>query len=413
MTKYIPRHLAERLRNYLGQFPCVLVLGARQVGKSTFLAHELQGWRRADLERPGDIETVARDVALFVEDHPRQVWFDEAQRIPELFTVLRGAIDRDRRPGRFVLSGSASPSLLRGVSETLAGRMGLLELGPLTATEQLEKPPGRFLQRLFSGEPFGDWLPSLEVSGRGSDPRLFWLRGGYPEPVLHLEGQAAWRWFDSYVRTVGERDLSAVSGRLTPVALARLLRMLAARQGQKVNVSDLARDFGASAKTIDGYLDALEGAFLWRRLPPYRANIGKRLTSAPKGYIADSGLLHHLLDIATLDHLETHPALGPSWEGWLIEQLWRQASLMEPPPRFHYWRTQAGAEVDLVLELGSRLVPIELKYAAQIGSMELRGMRQFLGDFPIQAAAGFVLYRGKEVRRVEANIWLVPVEAAL
>ena len=188
--------------------------------------------------------------------------------------------------------------------------------------------------------------------------------------------------------------------------------MLAVRHGQTINSSQLGRDFGATSKTINDYLDILEGSFLWYRLPPYRANIGKRLTSAPKGYLADTGLLHHLLDITSLSHLEAHPVLGPSWEGWVIEQLRRQIALMEPPARLYYWRTQAGAEVDLVLELADRLIPIEIKHGAEIGAMEIRGLKQFLHDFSTQATTGFVIYRGKEFRRMESNIWLVPVETA-
>jgi len=197
MPRYVPRHLSAQLDDYLGQFPCVLQLGARQAGKSTFLAHELTGWLRIDLERPVDAERVARDATLFIQDHPERVWFDEAQRVPELLTVLRGAIDRDRRPGRFVLSGSASPSLLRGVSETLAGRMGLLELGTLTAAEQLERETGAFVNELFAGALSGESLLYLESGLESSDLRRFWFRGGYPEPALHLNEQAAWRWFDS------------------------------------------------------------------------------------------------------------------------------------------------------------------------------------------------------------------------
>lgn len=412
MSRYLRRHLSRPFTAYIRQFPCVLLLGARQVGKSTFLSRELDGWRRVDLERPVEAERVARDAALFVADHPRAVWFDEAQRVPELFTVLRGEIDRGRRPGRFVLSGSASPSLLRGVSETLSGRVGILELGPLSAAEQAETAPCRFLSGLFGGRRPATGGRSLLAVDGGPDVRPLWFRGGYPEPVLHLDARGAWRWFDSYVRTLSERDLSAISGALTPVALARLLRMLAARHGQPINVSQLARDFGANVRTIAGYLDALEGSFLWRRLPAYRANVGKRLTSAPRGYIVDSGLLHYLLDIVSLDGLSTNPVLGASWEGWVTEQLWRQAALMEPRPRFYYWRTQAGAEVDLVLELGGRLVPIEIKHAAEVRSMELRGLKQFLADFAKLAPWGVVLYRGNEVRRIEPRIWLVPVHAA-
>jgi uncharacterized protein len=412
MPGYVPRHLSSRFHEYLGQFPCVLLLGARQVGKSTFLEHELKGWQRVDLERPVDAERVARDVTLFIQDHPERVWFDEAQRVPELLTVLRSAIDRDRRPGRFVLSGSASPSLLRGVSETLAGRMGILELGPLTAAEESETQACAFVRKLFECGVSGETFPRESSAQEDPGLRTVWFRGGYPEPALHLNEQGAWRWFDSYVRTLSERDLAPVSARWTPVALRRLLRMLAARHGQTINVSQLGRDFGVTTRTMNDYLDILEGSFLWGRLPSYRANIGKRLTTAPRGYLADTGLLHHLLDIASLSQLEAHPVLGPSWEGWVIEQLRRQVALMEPPPRLHYWRTQAGAEVDLVLELAGRLIPLEIKHGAEIGAMEIRGLKQFLQDFGARATPGLVIYRGKDFRRIDSNIWLVPAEAA-
>ena len=413
MHRYVPRHLSSRLHDYLGQFPCVLLLGARQVGKSTFLAQELEGWMRVDLERPVDADRVARDATLFVQDHPEHVWFDEAQRVPQLFTVLRSAIDRDRRPGRFVLSGSASPSLLRGVSETLAGRMGILELGPMTAAEQLEEGSASFVEKLLTEKTLDSGPPAGVDSGSSPvDLRELWFRGGYPEPVLHLNEQGAWRWFDSYVRTLSERDLAPLGSRLTPVALRRLLRMLAARNGQTINVSQLARDFGATAKTMNDYLDVLEGSFLWLRLVSYRTNIGKRLTAAPKGYLSDTGLLHHLLDITSFRQLEVHPLLGASWEGWVIEQLRRQGELLEPPPRLHYWRTQAGAEVDLVLERGGRLFPVEIKHGTELGAMEIRGLKQFLHDHSKQADKGVVIYRGREFRRMESDIWLVPVEAA-
>ena len=412
----IPRHLSARLRAYLAQFPCVLVLGARQTGKSTFLSHELDGWQRIDLEDPGQTGLVAAAPDLYLRDHPRRVWFDEAQRVPELFSALRYSIDQERTPGRYVLSGSASPALVRDVSESLAGRVGILHLGPLTAAEQLVLPPPDFLTVALGESQPHRLVEALAVSGVPPDEMLrrIWLRGGYPEPVLMSDSVAAWRWFDSYVRTVGERDLQSAAPGLGPAGLARLLRLVAARHGQLTNTASLSRDLGATARTIGRHLDALEGSYLWRRLPPYLANIGKRLSRSPKGALVDSGLLHHLLHVHDLDTLEAHPVFGPSWEGWIGEQLLRQADLLEPAPDVYHWRTQAGAEVDLVFEsAGGALLPVEIKHATRLSPMQLRGLSRFLDDFADRAPLGIVIYRGRQVARATDNIVLVPVGAAL
>ena len=412
---YLHRHLQSRLLAYLGQFPCVLLLGARQVGKSTFLRHTLSGWRAIDLENPADAALVEQAPDLYLRDHPQRVWFDEAQQAPILFPALRHAIDQDRRPGRFVLSGSASPSLVRGVSETLAGRVGILHLGPLTAAERLAAPPAHFLSDLFQTRNAAELLDRLDAAPpTPRDLRPLWLRGGYPEPALMDDATAAWRYFDSYARTICERDLMPVARGLTPAQLTRLLRMLAARHSQMLNTSDLARDLGIAPRTANAYLDLLEDAFLWRRLPPYLTNIGKRLVKSPKTQIVDSGLLHHLLQIHALDILETHPALGASWEGWIGEQLLRQAELIEPAPTPYHWRTQAGAEVDLVFETtGGRLLPIEIKHATRMRPEAVRGLRHFLGDFPERSGPGVIIYRGLRAARLSENILLVPAEQAV
>jgi len=410
---YIARHLQHRFDAYLRQFPCVLLLGARQVGKSTFLRHTLADWRQVDLEQPGQAALVAEAPDLFLKDHTQRVLFDEAQRVPELFAALRYAIDQDRRPGRYVLSGSANPALVRDVSESLAGRVGILQLGPLTAAEQTGLPIPRFLGTMLKVQDAREFLDCLPLDPPPSTLNFLnlWLRGGYPEPALMSDSVSAWRWFDSYVRTVSERDLPAVAQGLTPTALDRLLRLVAARHGQCLNVANFARDLGITPRTANVYLDAVEGVFLWRRLPPYLANIGKRLVKSPKAYLVDSGLLHHLLRIHDHEALEAHPLRGASWEGWIGEQLIRQAELTEPSPAIFHWRTQAGAEVDLVFETdGGRLIPVEIKYTTRIDGFATRGLRRFLDDFPDRASFGVIIYRGETVARASANILLVPVE---
>lgn len=416
-TAYIQRMLSDRFFAYLRQFPAVLLLGARQVGKSTFLSHVLREWESIDLERPGVAERIQADIGLFLKDHSSKVWFDEAQRVPELFSALRWHIDQDRTPGRFVLSGSASPALQKEVSESLAGRIGILELGPLSLVEKEGRAASTFLKEGLDSVSAVHFLEKMNAHVLKSNPRSeirqAWLHGGYPEPSCLLKADQAWRWFDSYVRTVSERDIQGVAQGLGPVSLSRFLRMLAARHGQCLHESELARDFGVSVKTAGRYLEALEGAFLWRRLLPYFANMGKRLVKSSKGYMVDSGLLHHLLGVSSWESLEVHPLLGASWEGWVIEQLLRQAQVIEPMPAAFYWRTHAGAEVDLVLESANRLLPMEIKHRSNVGPMETRGIRHFLSDFSAKASWGIILYRGDEMLRVESDVVLVPAEMAL
>ena len=412
---YLPRHLRRNLKAHLRQFPAVLVLGARQVGKTTFLRHELKGYTHFDLEDAATAERVAEDPALFLRDRPTQVWFDEAHRVPGLFPALRVAIDSDRRPGRFVLSGSATGAMTARVSESLAGRAGVLTLEPLSVSERLRQGPSSFIRNLLQSSDAHEVLHAIVRRRALSDDliRITWLAGGFPEPALLEDTAARRRWFDAYVRLVSERDLGELHPDLRPPLVRRLLRMLAARQGQTVNLASLATEFGVPVVKVRGFLELLEGAFLWRRVEPYSANIGKRLTRSPRGWIADSGLLHALLDLRGPEDLAVHPLVGASWEGWVQAQLLAQASLLDVPPAFAYWRTHAGAEVDIVLESGNRLIPIEVKRATRIGPYELRGLTSFLEAFRKRAAFGVVLYNGEDALRASERIALVPIARIL
>ena len=411
---YIPRHLAGRVAQYLAQFPIVVVLGARQVGKTTMLQHELKGWRRMDLEDAGMAEMLGRDPGMFLHDHASKVWFDEAHRVPGLFPALRVAADRDRAPGRYVLSGSATGALTRQVSESLAGRAGLLALNPLSVSETLRRSPSAFLETVVRSPDLPAAMAGLSRRPWPETPTLnsLWAGGGFPEPAVLKDTTRRQRWFESYIRLVSERDLLPVASRLRPVAVRRFLRMLAARHGQTVNLADLARDFGTSSGSVREFLDLLEGAFLWYRVEPYLENIGKRLVRSPKGWVADSGLLHALLDVHRFEELEFHPAVGASFEGWVLQELQAQASLMDSPPRFHHWRTHAAAEVDIVLEHGRSLYPIEVKKATRIHPYDLRGMHSFMASFPGRVPFGIVLFRG-EAGRLSEHVMAVPVQEIL
>lgn len=333
----ISRRILPNIEKALVQFPAVALLGPRQAGKTT-LARSVGSSRvnslYLDLERPSDLAKLA-DPELFLSRHVDQlVVLDEIQRQPDLFPVLRALIDENRRPGRFLLLGSASPQLLRQTSESLAGRISFHELAPFDVSEI---KPGH--------------------AGLAD----FWLRGGYPLSWLAESDEASLAWRESFIITHLERDIPAFGIRIPGPTLHRFWRMLAHLHGQLWNASRLASGFGVSAPTVQHYLEILEATYMVRRLPPLHVNSGKRLVKSPKIYLRDSGLLHALLGIRSLDELAGHPVVGPSWEGWVLEQI---AQLLSPQWQLSFYRTATGAEMDVVAERGERRIGFEIKLSS-------------------------------------------------
>jgi predicted AAA+ superfamily ATPase len=368
------RARAERL---LREFPVVLVIGPRQCGKSTLVRMLRPRWRRIDLERPADVSLLQGDLEGFLEQHPDRLAIDEAQRLPELFPALRHFVDRSPRRGRYLLTGSGNPALMRTASESLAGRVALLELTPFRA---------------------------VELSGtRHGGGRWFW--GGFPPVHARRGARARAEWLASYVSTFLERDLPSLGVRLPPMRLRMLWTMLTHVHGNLLNVSDLARSLGVSSHTVSGDLDVLEQCYMLRRLPPYYANVQKRLTKSPKLYIRDTGLLHLLAGLRDPKELLTWPRRGASFEGLVVEELVAWASENFVRPEAFFWRTQAGAEVDLLLVHGRRIVPIEIKLGAAVDPRSLRGLRQCMADLGLRR--GFVVNTGAE-RRSVGPIEVVP-----
>ena len=282
---------------------------------------------------------------------------DEIQRLPSLFALIRALVDENRRPGRFLILGSASPGIIRNSSETLAGRIAYKELAPISLREL---PPDFPLDQ-------------------------HWLCGGFPEPLLSLPPAVAWRWLDQFIGTFLERDLRILGYEIAPATMRRVLLMLTTAHGNLLNVSEISRSLGISAPTLTRYLDILEGSFLIHRLPPIHANINKRLVKAPKFYFRDSGIFHALSGITSTEQLLNHRTLGASWEGYVIEQIRRCL-----PERWHmnFYRTQAGAESDLVLaNAAGHLFQVEIKrsLSAPVG----RSFGQVAND--LQPGGRFIL----------------------
>ena len=334
----IDRKLTETLLKRLNQTPAVVLLGSRQVGKTT-LARGLNLGKPShylDLERPSDIAKLA-DPELYLSGFSdRLVILDEVQRVPDLFSVLRSLIDERRRAGektaQFLLLGSASPELLQQSSETLAGRISYLEL-PLLQLTELEEP--------------------IQAQS------LHWLRGGYPDSYLASGEEASIQWREDFITSYVERYLPQQGITAPPILLRRFCTMLAHQQGATINLSKLAGSLGIDGKTARRYLDLLEGLYLVRSLPPWTRNAGKRLVKAPKVYWRDSGILHALAGLPTLEKVLGHPLCGSSWEGYCMEQILNQ--LPKGATASHY-RTQAGAEIDLVIEQrDGQVLAVEIK----------------------------------------------------
>lgn len=333
----INRRLITDLTRALVQFPAAALLGPRQSGKTTLakiIAAQHPDSIYLDLERPSELAKLTAPELFLSRYADRLIVLDEIQRQPELFPILRALIDEKRKPGRFLLLGSASPQLLRQASESLAGRISFHELAPFDMGE------------------IG--LTHFELQS-------FWLRGGYPPSWLAKTEQASMAWRESFISTHLERDIPSFGIRVPGTTMRRFWQMLAHLHGQLWNASRLASGFGVSAPTVEHYLDILEATFMVRRLLPLHVNLGKRLVKSPKVYLRDSGLLHALLGVVTLDDLSGHPVLGASWEGWALEQI---AQLLGPQWQLSFYRTAAGAEIDVVAERGNLKIGFEIKFSS-------------------------------------------------
>ncbi len=384
-SQMLARNAEPQLRKLAARFPAVIMLGPRQCGKTTLARHFVAG-RYFDLEKPSDLQVFSGDIEYAMRQLNGPLILDETQALPALFPVLRSLIDESRRTnGRFFLLGSVSPELVRNISESLAGRVGILELTP-------------FLY--------------LEVAGRRAVKlETMWQRGGFPDAFL-ARGDEAWQeWQESYLRTFVERDVARHRLTISSAEVRRLMTMLAHSHGGLLNYSSLGRSLGYSHHTVQNLLDLLEGYFLVRRLAPYHANLGKRLVKAPKVYIRDSGLLHHLLGIRNMDSLFVSPARGNSFEGFLIEQIIALENLHTPGSGFHFFRTYTGAEIDLLIDRGQSRIGFEFKAGVATTPGDWAQLQAGIADGLIDR--GILVYNGPRSFQVSDAIRVVPAKELL
>lgn len=375
------KHLSI-ITDKLNHFAVIGLLGARQIGKTT-LAQEIASHQPSlylDLENYQDLAKLEDPIAYLEAHEDKLIILDEIQQKPDIFMTLRGLIDKRRRLGQrygqFLILGSASLDLLRQSSESLAGRISYIEMSPISVAE-------------------------IPTSTKPPDLYRLWLCGGFPDSLLAPSLEASMGWRQAFIKTYLERDIPQFGPRIPAETLRRLWTMLAHIQGTPFNAARLASSLGLSGQTVSRYVDLLSDLFLVRRLAPWHGNVGKRLIKSPKIYVRDSGIVHSLLSIPTLDNLLSHPIAGPSWEGFAIDNL---LSFLPIGTESYFYRTARGAEIDLVLKVpDGRLIAIEIKRSS-VPKVE-RGFHEACKD--IQPTHCYVVYDGKEKFSLSARIMAI------
>ena len=404
----VRRNLAGRIDRLLGVFPVVMLVGARQTGKTTLSRMVRPGWRYFDLENAADHDLITRDYDFFFREYPRGVVIDEAQEDPRLFRQLRGVVDADRREsGRFLLTGSSSPDLLREAGDSLAGRIAIVEVGTLKINETAQLPLPSFyhlLERELSRETLQE-IRALECPV--PDVLPYFLRGGYPEPALFADDFAYGAWMESYFRTYVDRDIRKLFPRLDAVRYRRFVRMLSSLSGTVINKAQLGRSVDVSEVTIRDYLEIADKTFFWRLIPSYLDARAGSVLKSPKGLVRDSGINHYLAGIDSRDKLLRAPQVGQNFESFIIEELVKgvQATGVTRWDYYHF-RTRNGAEVDLILEGSFGLLPIEIKFGRRTGLKQVEGLRRFIARHELPF--GIVVNNGDHVEMLGDTIVQVP-----
>jgi hypothetical protein len=386
------RPLATSIEAALRDTPVVCLLGARQSGKSTLARTLVPQYVYVTFDDAATLDFARSDPTGFVAALPPRVILDEVQRVPELLRSIKLAVDQDRRPGRFVITGSANLLLLPRLGDSLAGRMEVLQLHPLTAAEQA-RVPGNFLAALLSGQ----LKPSVGGSAPPEGPTLAEriVAGGFPEAVAR-PAQRARAWHRAYLRSLLERDVQDVARVRDPAAVGRLLELLVLRTGELLNTSSLGNDLDVRRETVEHYLAVCERLYLVRRLPSWHSNPANRLVKAPKVHLLDTGLAATLLGLSAAEWTTQRTRFGHLLESFVVQQLIAQAGWTDPDLRFWHYRDKDKVEVDLVITRGQRTWGVEVKSSMTATSSDGRGLRRLAEHCGPDYQGGVVLYGGED-----------------
>ncbi|MGD9108604.1 MAG: ATP-binding protein [Gammaproteobacteria bacterium] len=403
----IKRNLFSQVTDLLEYFPIVVILGARQTGKTTLSKQIAPNWKYLDLENPRDYDNFTTDPIFVFERYPQKLIIDEAQEYPDLFKILRGVIDANRnQKGRYILTGSSNPELKNHVAETLAGRVATIELGTLKANEYYDKPLSQFYdlfkQKLSKGNIVSGAPPLTQ-----KEINYMWLRGGFPEPIQYNDAQyQTWmqKYFDSYIN----RDLAKLFPKLNKIAYSRFINILGSLSGSILNKANIGRAVEVHESTIREYLEIAEGTYIFRLLLSYEKSKTKSIVKMPKGYIRDTGLIHYLQKISDNESLYNNQIVGRSFESFVIEELFKgiEAAGISNVNSFYY-RTRNGAEIDLILDGYFGVLPIEIKYGSTVLSRQLQTLERFVIENKLPF--GMIINQSKQVEWLRPRIIQIPV----
>ena len=378
----VKRFQSHKIKRLLKSFAAVVVTGPRQAGKSTIARMVADNWLYFDLENPGHFDRIHDDPVLFFRENPEYIIIDEAQRSPRLFEVLRGVIDADRnKKGRFILTGSASFELISAISETLAGRVAIVELAPLKVDEALGRPLPSFYE-LFEKKinpEFAAIISKLPLTKTHAELKQGLLNGGFPEPCLKGDKEFLLDWMDNYFDTYINRDIRYLFPRLDIVRYRRVVAMLSSLSGTIINKSEISRSIEVKEKSVRDYLEIISGTYFWRELPAFLTPKIKTTQKLSKGHFCDSGLGLFLQNIHSMQDLDSYPKLGNYFEAFIVEELIRGFQAVKIRNlKFHHFRTKAGGEIDLIVTGSFGTLPIEVKYASNVRAKQVLSLKNFV-----------------------------------
>ena len=408
---YIPRHREKQLQELLSFFPVVVLIGARQVGKSTMLKNMFPNYDYVVFDSVLDIENARKEPDLFLQNHTLPIILDEIQYAQELLSSIKRLVDTKKTPGQFIITGSQQWSILKSLSESLAGRAVILDLYPFSLQEQYLQSP--WLHKWLNNPK--ECLKNFNQAPSSNTPlsqQLF--RGFFADPQLlplHLVSE----YYASYITTYIDRDLRAFTHIQDLHEFGRFFQILSALSGQEIHYSHLGREIGITPQTAKRWISLLQGAFLWQEVPPFLGNTIKRISSKPKGYIMDTGILCHALRLSSPESVFTSPHFGAIFESAVYMDIYKQISLLAPKPQIFYWRTHSGSEVDIVLEYNNTLFPIEIKATSHPKKADVFGINTFKKTYEhkYNIAPGLLIAASNKGQLISDDILSIPWDMGL
>ena len=409
---YHHRLLTDKLKRVSRYFPVVMLTGARQVGKSTLLAHHLPHAQHITFDPIIDIHNARQDADLFINNLNTPVILDEIQFAPEILSTIKRKVDQQQKMGEYFLTGSQNFSMMHHVSESLAGRIAILSLYPLTLSELLNKPSCWITDFLNNPRDFLKTpCSTLASSSESSLVELIW-RGLYPG-LLSMPNELLQDSLDSYFRTYVERDVRIINDISNLQEFSRFTALMANLTAQEINYSEVGRDINITPQTAKRWLDVLISSYQWTAIPAYSGNTIKRISQKPKGYITDTGMACYLMHIGSSASLMAHPKLGALFETFVVQDLLKQLAFAEGKPAVYHWRSHSGAEIDLLIEVNNCYFPIEIKYKSHPTKQDAKGIETFRETYPhLTIAPGIILAPTKMIYPVTENCFVVPYDTA-